>query len=138
MKLSEERSAKKVQLIGPTGLRAELSSYGARLTRLMVPDAEGRTVDVALGFDTIAEYENHKNLYFGATVGRVANRTADASFTLDGVSYSLAANDGANHLHGGAVRSFDQVLWEVGEVDTEECIRLLLPYQSSPRRGLSR
>ena len=117
MKLSEERSAKQIQLIGPTGLRAELSSYGARLTSLMVTDAMGQSVDVALGFDTVAEYENHRSLYFGATVGRVANRTADSSFTLDGVTYSLAANDGPNHLHGGSVRSFDRVLWDPGRPD---------------------
>ncbi len=76
-------------------------------------------MDVALGFDTIANYEDHKNLYFGATVGRVANRTAHASFTLDGVEHVLAANDGPNHLHGGPELSFDRVLWQAGEIGDE-------------------
>jgi aldose 1-epimerase len=115
--LSEEPSSELIQLIGPTGIRAELTSYGARVTRLLVTDANGRTIDVALGFDTLAGYEANKHLYFGATVGRVANRIGSASFTLDGVNHALAANDGPNHLHGGAVRSFDRVLWESGDVD---------------------
>jgi aldose 1-epimerase len=109
-----EPSSRFFQLIGPTGLRAEVTNHGARLVRLLVPDAEGRIVDVALGFDTIAEYEAHSSLYFGATVGRVANRTAEATFTLDGVTYQLAANDGDHHLHGGSLRSFDKVVWDVG------------------------
>jgi aldose 1-epimerase len=116
---SEERSITLIQLIGPSGLRAELTNYGARLTRLLVPDGRGETLDVALGFDTIAEYKDHKNLYFGATVGRVANRTANASFTLDGVEHVLASNDGVNHLHGGPDFGFDRVPWEPGEVETD-------------------
>ncbi|HLF44238.1 MAG TPA: aldose epimerase family protein, partial [Acidimicrobiia bacterium] len=102
-----------IELVGPTGLRAELTNHGARLTRLLVPDAGGRTLDVVLGFDTLAEYETNHGLYFGATVGRVANRIAGAGFSIDGVQYTLAANDGANHLHGGASRSFDRVVWNV-------------------------
>jgi aldose 1-epimerase len=84
---------------------------------LVVADADGRDLDVALGFDTVAEYEADLSLYFGATVGRVANRTAGATFALDGATYVLAANDGPNHLHGGAVRSFDRVLWDTGNPD---------------------
>ena len=110
-----EPTARFFELIGPTGIRAELTNHGARLVRLLVPDADGRTRDVALGFDTVAEYEAHSGLYFGATVGRVANRTAEASFTLDGINYELAANDGDHHLHGGSVRSFDKVVWDVGD-----------------------
>lgn len=110
-----EPPAQFIELGGPTGIRAELTNHGARLVRLLVPEAGGRVHDVALGFDTVAEYEANSNLYFGATVGRVANRTADASFTLDGTSYLLAANDGGNHLHGGRVRSFDKVVWKVAK-----------------------
>jgi aldose 1-epimerase len=106
-----------IQLTGPTGIRVELINYGARVTRLFVTDANGQTVDVALGFDTAGGYEANKHLYFGATVGRVANRIGGASFTLDGVEYTLAANDGPNHLHGGAVRSFDRILWESRVID---------------------
>jgi aldose 1-epimerase len=70
-------------------------------------------LDAVLGFDTVDEYEANKDLYFGATVGRVANRTAEANFSLDGVTYQLARNDGVNHLHGGVLRSLDRVVWDV-------------------------
>jgi aldose 1-epimerase len=80
---------------------------------LLVRDAKERTCDVVLGFDTLAEYEANRNLYFGATVGRVANRIAGANFTVDGVDFPVVANDGPNHLHGGSISSFDRVVWEV-------------------------
>jgi len=108
-----------IELIGPTGIRAQLTNYGARLTRLLVDDAQGRQLDVVLGFDTPDEYNVNKSLYFGATVGRVANRTAGASFILDGVTYRLAANNGANHLHGGTVHSFDRVVWDLATIDPD-------------------
>ena len=110
-----EPAARLIELIGPTGIRADLTNHGARLVRLLVPDADGRTKDVALGFDTVAEYEANLGLYFGATVGRVANRTAEATFILDGIAYELAANDGDHHLHGGSYRSFDKVVWDVAD-----------------------
>ena len=103
-----------IEIEGPTGTRAELSNHGARLTRLLVADSQERVLDVALGFDTIAEYEANLDLYFGATIGRVANRTARASFELDGQTYELAANNGPNHLHGGILRCFDRVTWDLG------------------------
>jgi aldose 1-epimerase len=87
----------------------ELMEYGAIITRLLVPDRRGEPGDVVLGFDTLDGYLGDSP-YFGAVIGRYANRIADGRFTLDGVSYQLAQNDGANHLHGG-VRGFDKVLW---------------------------
>jgi aldose 1-epimerase len=84
------------------GMRATLLSWGALLQRLEVPDRAGRLDDVVLGFDTLAPYlVRHPN--FGVTVGRVGNRIAQARFTLDGVEYRLAANNGPNSLHGGTV-----------------------------------
>lgn len=117
-----EPASQLIELTGPTGIQAELMNHGARLVRLLVPDARGRVHDVALGFDTVAEYEANNSLYFGATVGRVANRTAGAGFSLDGTSYQLAANDGDNHLHGGSFRSFDKVVWEVGKATDRSAI----------------
>ena len=119
MSRTSEPAPELIQLVGPTGIRVDLTNHGARLMSLIVPDRTGRPTDVTLGFDSIEGYETNRGLYLGATVGRVANRTAGASFVLDGVSYSLAANDGAHHLHGGVARSFDRVIWTVGARDPD-------------------
>jgi aldose 1-epimerase len=68
--------------------------------------------DIVLGFDDLAGYESGANQHFGCTTGRVANRTAQGKFTLDGAEYSLVINNGPNHLHGGARRSLDKVVWD--------------------------
>ena len=79
---------------------AKVMTYGAILTELHVPDRNGKTADVVLGFDTLAGYlAGHP--YFGATTGRVANRVAGGRFTLDGKEYKLAVNNGPHSLHGG-------------------------------------
>ena len=101
-----------IELVGTSGISAELTSYGARLVRLVLPDVGGVPRDVVLGFDTIAEYMANPDLFFGATIGRVANRIAGSRFTLDGSEYRLTANEGRNHLHGGGEGRFDQVRWE--------------------------
>jgi len=98
-------------LVAPSGISAKLSSRGAGLVSLNVPDRVGKFADIVLGFDTAVEYAAHPELYFGSTIGRVANRIRGASFTLGDETYALAANDGSNHLHGGAARSFDKVDW---------------------------
>jgi aldose 1-epimerase len=98
-------------LVAPSGISALLSSWGAGLVALNVPDRAGRFADVVLGFDTAAEYAAQSDFYFGCTVGRVANRIRRASFVLGDRTYKLAANDGANSLHGGSTRSFDKVDW---------------------------
>jgi len=92
-------------------LRASVTNYGAILVNLGVPDREGDVADINLGFDTLAEYLKGNPL-FGATVGRYANRIANARFTLDGVEYKITANAGKNHIHGGRQRRFDKVLWQ--------------------------
>jgi aldose 1-epimerase len=92
------------------GLVVEAIEYGAIITRLVTPDHRGEPGDVVLGFDALQGYLT-ESPYFGAVAGRYANRIARGCFTLDGTSYQLACNDGANHLHGG-VRGFDKVLWE--------------------------
>ena len=95
-----------------TGVTARITNYGATLVELHAPDASGTTVDVVLGFDDVAGYESDSNQYFGCSTGRVCNRIAGGKFTLDGQEYTLAKNDGANHLHGGATRSLDKVVWK--------------------------
>jgi aldose 1-epimerase len=96
-------------LTNKNGVVAKITNYGALLTELHVPDKAGKLGDVVLGFDHLKGYlAGHP--YFGATVGRVANRVGGAQFTLDGKTYKLAANNGPNALHGGVV-GFDKVVW---------------------------
>ncbi len=94
------------------GLVAKVMTRGATLVQLLVPDADGKTADVLLGFDDVSGYESDDNQYFGCTAGRVCNRIAKGKFSLDGKEYSLAINDPPNHLHGGVERSLDKVLWK--------------------------
>jgi aldose 1-epimerase len=97
-------------LTNQNGMVARITSYGAILTELRVPDARGQLTNVVLGFDNLERYlQGHPA--FGTTVGRVANRIAHARFTLDGQEYKLAANHGAHHIHGG-VKGFDKVVWQ--------------------------
>lgn len=117
-------------LTAPSGVKALISSYGASLIELHAPDRAGRFADVVLGFDTRSEYTLHPNLYFGSTIGRTANRIGGASFEVAGVTYQLAANDGRNHLHGGAVRSFDKVVWDAEERTGDSGTAAVLRYMS--------
>lgn len=94
-------------------MTVELISYGGRLTHLWVPDAEGNLADVVAGYDSLAEYVAGTN-YFGAVVGRYANRIARGSFTLEEKMYQLVRNDGANHLHGG-VEGFNKKMWHAAD-----------------------
>ncbi len=97
-------------LTNSNGLAAKITNYGAIITELHVPDAKGALADVVLGFDRLDGYlKGHP--YFGATVGRVANRIAGGEFALNGKSYKLAVNEGSTHLHGG-IKGFDKVLWK--------------------------
>ena len=91
------------------GMEAKILSYGATLRVLRVPDRTGRAVDVVLGYDSLGEYLNGR-AYFGATIGRYANRIAGAKFDVDGNSYRLTANSGENTLHGGT-NGFNRALW---------------------------
>jgi aldose 1-epimerase len=97
-------------LTNANGLSAKVTSYGAIITELHVPDRDGKSGDIVLGFDNLAQYlKGHP--FFGATVGRVANRIAKGQFTLDGQTYALATNNGPNHLHGG-LKGFDKKVWQ--------------------------
>lgn len=97
-------------LTNANGLEARVMNYGATLVSLKVPDRNGRLEDVVLGYDSLAPYLSNSP-YFGSTVGRYANRIANARFELEGVSYQLAANNGKHHLHGGE-KGFDKVRWQ--------------------------
>lgn len=98
------------------GMTVTLSTFGATVVSIMVPDKRGVMGDVALGFDTLAGYIDKSNPFLGATIGRYANRIARGKFVLNGKSYSLATNNGVNHLHGGP-GGFDKCLWTVAAAD---------------------
>jgi len=117
-KTSDGTPVKMYTLKNARGMVARLMTRGATLVELLVPDKHGKLADVVLGFDDVAGYESDRNQYFGAIVGRVANRIAGGKFTLDGKQYVLACNDGPNHLHGGVKRSLDKVVWKAEEVRT--------------------
>lgn len=101
-------------LTNKSGAVAKITTYGATLTELHVPDRNGKLGDVVLGFSNLQQYlDGHP--YFGSTVGRVANRIGHGKFTLDGVEYPLATNNGSHHLHGGE-KGFDKVVWRARTV----------------------
>ncbi|RHW19393.1 galactose mutarotase [Sphingomonas gilva] len=112
-KLADGRAVPAVTLTNDNGLSATIIAYGATLQSVKLPDAAGKTVDVALGHDNIEDYIKNPQ-YYGSTVGRFANRIAKGKFTLDGKAYQTPVNNGENSLHGGD-KGFDKVLWEVVE-----------------------
>src|ERR1700730_18645651 len=93
-------------LTNKNGMETSITNYGGTVVTLKVPDRNGKLDDVVLGYDKLDDYAAGK-AYFGATVGRYANRIAHAKFTLDGLTYTLPKNDGDNHLHGG----FNKRVW---------------------------
>ncbi|MDG1572012.1 galactose mutarotase [Robiginitalea sp. M366] len=110
------------------GMEVDILNYGGIITRWTAPDRDGNYQDVVLGFDRLAPYlERHP--YFGALIGRYGNRIAQGSFQLDGKTYTLAKNNGENHLHGGEY-GFDRVLWEVTGQSEGDTLSLSLGYLS--------
>jgi aldose 1-epimerase len=115
-------------LPGRGGMRAEITNYGGIVVSLHAPDRQGQAGDVVLGFDTLDGYLK-EHPYFGAIVGRYGNRIAKGRFHLNGQEYTLARNNGENHLHGG-VRGFDKVVWKAREVPGGDAPALELSYLS--------
>jgi aldose 1-epimerase len=115
-------------LTNTQGLVVTIITYGAIVTEVLVPDRDGQLADVVLGFDTLEDYVT-SSPYFGATVGRVANRIGGARFDLEGRSYALTANDGAHHLHGGT-RGWDKRVWSATPLMTPEGPAIELTYVS--------
>ena len=106
--------------LGNGTLSCEIVSHGAALRSLRAPDRDGKPVDVVLGYETLAEYVAQGG-HLGACVGRYANRIAAGEFTLDGQSYQLALNNGANHLHGGPT-GYSRRVWTVEEVSSDRAV----------------
>jgi aldose 1-epimerase len=117
-----------VELISRSGVRATIITLGASVQSVMVPDRDGKVADVALGYADLKGYLGKPN-YFGATVGRVANRIAKGRFTLDGKSYQTPLSDGPNSLHGGT-KGFDKVVWDLVSVSKGPSASVTLRYVS--------
>jgi len=98
------------------GLKAVITNYGATLLELWTPDRSGIMGDVVLGYDSLSGYLQKGNPYFGAIVGRYANRIGHAAFTIDGVTYKITANENGNTLHGG-LKGFNRVIWTIDQVN---------------------
>jgi len=128
-RLPDGRAVERVTLRGMHGFEACIITYGATLQALIVPDAAGRCEDVVLGHADFAGYLGLRK-FFGATVGRYANRIANARFMLDGVEVRLAANNGPHALHGG-LEGFDRKLWQIVEIEDGAEPFVTLAYSSA-------
>jgi aldose 1-epimerase len=113
--MQDEPKVSSYTLRNASGITAKFTNWGTILTELHVPGRDGKTADIVLGFDTVDEYLK-PHPFFGAVAGRVANRIANASFTLDGKEYPLAKNNGPHTLHGGK-RGFDKHAWAATQGD---------------------
>jgi aldose 1-epimerase len=122
------RAVELYTLTNAAGRVLRVTTYGAAVTELHLPDRDGRLADVVLGFENLEGYVQH-GAFFGATVGRVANRIRAARFTLDGQVYALAATDGADHLHGGR-RGWNQAIWSAQPEQREQGPSLTLAHVS--------
>ncbi len=116
-------------LVNAHGVAVRAITYGGIITSVRVPDRAGKLGDVVLGYDSLAGYLNPKTPYFGAIVGRYANRIANARFTLDGRTYRLPANDGKNSLHGGTT-GFDKVVWDAAPFESDSGVGVVLTHTS--------
>jgi aldose 1-epimerase len=125
-----ETDGKKVSLYTLTnknGVQVKITNYGSTVTSWVAPDKNGKNSSIVLGFDSLTGYLQ-KPPYFGATIGRYGNRIGKGQFTLDGQTYKLATNNGANHLHGGN-KGFDKVVWDASTT-TDNDPALTLTYLS--------
>lgn len=115
-------------LTNANGLRTSIMTFGGVITELHVPDRNGKFADVELGCATFEQYLTDSP-HFGSLIGRFGNRIGKAKFTLNGVKYKLAANNGRNHLHGGKV-GYDKVVWDAEPIESPDGPALKLTYLS--------
>jgi aldose 1-epimerase len=125
---ADGRPVERYELRSSAGLRTRIITYGGIITELHTPDRHGQSADVVLGFDSLAPYLS-RHPYFGALIGRFANRIAHGRFSLDGKDYTLATNQPPNHLHGG-FHGFDKMLWQAAVRDDGDEPALELRYHS--------
>jgi aldose 1-epimerase len=127
-KLPDGREVNIYSFTNSKGYTAKVTDFGAKLVSLVVPDKNGKLANVILGYDSLSQYLKGDS-YFGATVGRYANRIAKGKFTLNEKEYQLALNNGVNHLHGGP-GGYHSVLWKSEVIDKDGIPALKLSYTS--------
>ncbi len=127
-KTADGKAVEIYTLTNSRGAEAAIITYGGAVVSLKVPDKSGKLGDVVLGYDSIAAYEKH-TAFFGALIGRYGNRIGKGKFSIDGKEYSLATNNGENHLHGG-VRGYDKVVWKARPSTDSAGANLELSYLS--------
>ncbi len=128
-RLPDGRTARLFTLTNSAGLRARLTDFGAITVSVETPDRDGRLADITAGFDTLDHWVHHNSPYFGATIGRVANRIALGRCSLDGRPLQLSVNHGRHHLHGGT-RGFSRVLWSAEPVRGPDRVGIRFTYRS--------
>ncbi len=106
-----------------TGMQVSILNYGGTVTKIITKDKNGKDGDVILGYRSIDGYLQKSNPYFGCLVGRYANRIANAKFTLDSTTYTLAANNNGQSLHGG-LKGFDKVMWKAEKLPGDSSLKL--------------
>ncbi|MGH9755958.1 MAG: aldose epimerase family protein [Blastocatellia bacterium] len=127
-KTADGQSVELYTLTNRSGVEVRITAYGGIVVSLKTPDRNGKMDDITLGFDTLDEYlKGHP--YFGTLTGRYANRIAKGRFTLNGVEYKLAVNNGENHLHGG-IKGFDKAVWKARQVPVKDGVALELTHLS--------
>ena len=120
--MSTNQPLKSFTLSNHHGVSIKIINLGGIITSIKTPDRNGEFLDVVLGFDRLKQY-TLEHPYFGAIVGRYANRINQGKFNLDGIEYKLDKNNDSNHLHGGA-RGFDKVIWTVKPIEDENALQL--------------
>jgi aldose 1-epimerase len=127
-KTKEGQNVELYTLTNANGVEARITNYGGIIVSLKTPDRNGRVDDIVLGFDNLDEYlKGHP--FFGAIAGRYGNRIGKGRFTLNGVEYKLATNNGENHLHGG-IKGFDKAVWKARQVPARDGVALELTHFS--------
>ena len=127
----ETKGNKKVDLYSfknENGMQVDIINYGGIITSLKVPDKNGETENIVLGYSKLKDYIN-ENPYFGSIIGRYGNRIAKGKFNLNGNQYTLATNNDENHLHGGNI-GFDKVIWDAETKINSNSSSLILKYLS--------
>lgn len=126
-------SIKLYTLQNELGTTVKITNYGAIVTSIITADRNGKYADIALGYNSVEEYMNAVDRpYFGAVVGRYGNRIAKGTFKLNGETYTLATNNGPNHLHGGII-GFDKVVWNARPISGKGFTGLELTYRAKDR-----
>tara|TARA_R110001599_G_scaffold78715_2_gene213853 strand:+ start:803 stop:1900 length:1098 start_codon:yes stop_codon:yes gene_type:complete len=132
-RLPDGRQVDVYRFTNANGIELRVINYGGIILSLKTPNLEGVFDDIVLGFNSLDSYLSkaylNANPYFGALIGRYSNRIADGQFSLNGETYSLATNDGSNHLHGGQ-QGFDKVLWQAEPFENDAGTGLVLRYTS--------